>query len=661
MKKALYRVLRPRTFAEVIDKDIITSVLKNQIKNQATSHGYLFCGTHGTGKTSVAKIFSRAVNCLNPIDGEPCNKCKNCLEILEDRSVDVLELDAASNNGVDNIRELKSMGVYPPTNLKKKVYIIDEAHMLSNSAFNALLKILEEPPEHLIFILATTDPDKLPDTVKSRVQRFDFHTISKRAIEKALKNAAVKLNEDIDDSVFKLIANESRGSMRDALSALDQVLGLPQRPIGEKEAVELLGLTGIYELMPLVSAMINFDYMGVLNETDQLEDLGRSPEKLIYSLMQIFRDLYVLKIDQDADVLNKEEYFKIINQIEVPAIINILERLRLILNDISNAYDRFMVFQIGLLGIVKDDYIKSQSYPTGQIKMPEPSVSTSQSEKQNARSNSSSGSRESENKNVISNADSKASDSENKNAISNVDSKSSEKQKPAQGQAQDFGGDDPYANLDFIEGVDMDQAYDFEPEAKSTKPRTSDHANKSVRPAANVEAKESSPKVEVERPSKVEVENKSEVTDESALANESAQENQTAPANELAEKNKNAEANESAEKNESADLNEPAQGISENTTEDNPSGNEIYDLLVDKLPLLVDINEVFFIRMEGDHLIFRLKNPAVNDDRLDMFKAEIEEVIFDSYGRRVSILKENEDPAIERAKALFGDKLNIIS
>lgn len=651
MKKALYRVLRPRTFAEVIDKDIITSVLKNQIKNQATSHGYLFCGTHGTGKTSVAKIFSRAVNCLNPIDGEPCNKCKNCLEILEDRSVDVLELDAASNNGVDNIRELKSMGVYPPTNLKKKVYIIDEAHMLSNSAFNALLKILEEPPEHLIFILATTDPDKLPDTVKSRVQRFDFHTISKRAIEKALKNAAVKLNEDIDDSVFKLIANESRGSMRDALSALDQVLGLPQRPIGEKEAVELLGLTGIYELMPLVTAMINFDYMGVLKETDQLEDLGRSPEKLIYSLMQIFRDLYVLKIDQEADVLNKEEYFKIINQIEVPAIINILERLRLILNDISNAYDRFMVFQIGLLGIVKDDYIKSQSYPTGPVERPQPSVSTSQSEKQNARLNSSSGSRESENKNVISNADSKARDSENKNAISNADSKSSAKQEPAQSQAQDFAGDDPYADLDFIEGVDMEEAYDFEPEAKSTKPRTSEQASKNDRPVTSESAVASEPAQVSDRT----------VTSEPAQASDQVVTNESAQASEAADVSEPTETNEAEETNESADLNEPAQGISENTTEDNPSGNEIYDLLVDKLPLLVDINEVFFIRMEGDHLIFRLKNPAVNDDRLDMFKAEIEEVIFDSYGRRVSILKENEDPAIERAKALFGDKLNIIS
>ncbi len=651
MKKALYRVLRPRTFAEVIDKDIITSVLKNQIKNQATSHGYLFCGTHGTGKTSVAKIFSRAVNCLNPIDGEPCNKCKNCLEILEDRSVDVLEMDAASNNGVDNIRELKSMGVYPPTNLKKKVYIIDEAHMLSNSAFNALLKILEEPPEHLIFILATTDPDKLPDTVKSRVQRFDFHTISKRAIEKALKNAAVKLNEDIDDSVFKLIANESRGSMRDALSALDQVLGLPQRPIGEKEAVELLGLTGIYELMPLVTAMINFDYMGVLNETDQLEDLGRSPEKLIYSLMQIFRDLYVLKIDQDADVLNKEEYFKIINQIEVPAIINILERLRLILNDISNAYDRFMVFQIGLLGIVKDDYIKSQAYPTGPVERPAPSVKASESAEKNSISNSSSSSRESENKNVISNSSSKASDSENKNVISNADSKSSAKQEPAQSQAQDFGGDDPYANLDFIEGVDMEEAYDFEPEAKSTKPRTSEQASKNDRPVISEGAVDSEPAQVSDRT----------VTSEPAQASDQVVTNESAQASEAADVSEPTETNEAEETNESADLNEPAQGISENTTEDNPSGNEIYDLLVDKLPLLVDINEVFFIRMEGDHLIFRLKNPAVNDDRLDMFKAEIEEVIFDSYGRRVSILKENEDPAIERAKALFGDKLNIIS
>ena len=639
MKKALYRVLRPMTFAEVIDKDIITSVLKNQIKNQATSHGYLFCGTHGTGKTSVAKIFSRAVNCLNPIDGEPCNKCKNCLEILEDRSVDVLELDAASNNGVDNIRELKSMGVYPPSNLKKKVYIIDEAHMLSNSAFNALLKILEEPPEHLIFILATTDPDKLPDTVKSRVQRFDFHTISKRAIELALKNAAVKLNEDIDDSVFKLIANESRGSMRDALSALDQVLGLPQRPIGEKEAVELLGLTGIYELMPLVRSMINFDYMGVLKETDQLEDLGRSPEKLIYSLMQIFRDLYVLKIDGDADVLNKEEYFKIINMVEVPAILNILERLRLILNDITNAYDRFMVFQIGLLGIVKDDYIKSQSYPTGPVQRPEPSADAkvSTSEKQNAPSNAK--------ENALSNT------KENAQVKSNASSPA--EQKPAASEHQDVGGDDPYANLDFIEGVDTEEAYDFEPESRIQKAKASDRPVTSDQADASKEAATS----------------KSAGTSERAKASEGPQATDQAGTSEAPQATDQADASEIAEANGSTQASDQSDQIktnespeaTENNGEDNPSGNEIYDTLVENLPMLIDINEVFFIRLEGNHLIFRLKNPAVNDSRLDMFKTDIEEVIFNSYGRRVSILKENEDPAIERAKALFGDKLNIIN
>ena len=216
MRKALYRTLRPLQFKDVIDKDMIVTVLKNQIKTGNISHGYLFCGSRGTGKTSCAKIFSRAVNCLDPMDGEPCNKCKICIEILEERAVDVLELDAASNNGVDNIRELRTMGVYPPNNLKKKVYIIDEAHMLSNSAFNALLKILEEPPSHLIFILATTDPDKIPDTVRSRLQRFDFNTINKLAIEKGLNHAVDILKEEVEPDVIKLIANESKGSMRDA-------------------------------------------------------------------------------------------------------------------------------------------------------------------------------------------------------------------------------------------------------------------------------------------------------------------------------------------------------------------------------------------------------------------------------------------------------------
>lgn len=547
MKKALYRVLRPKTFSEVIDKDIIVSVLKNQIKTNSVSHGYLFCGTRGTGKTSVAKIFSRAVNCLNPIDGEPCNQCKNCLEILEDRSVDVLELDAASNNGVDNIRELKTMGVYPPSNLKKKVYIIDEAHMLSNSAFNALLKILEEPPEHLIFILATTDPDKLPDTVKSRVQRFDFHTISKRAIEGALKAAAKKLNEELEDNVYRLIANESRGSMRDALSQLDQLLSLPTRPIKERDAVELLGVTGIYELMPLVDAIISFDYKAVIDATDELEEMGRSPEKLLYSLMEVFRDMYLLKLDENFDVLNKDEYKKIINRVSIPAILNIVEKLRLILNDITNAFDRSLVFQIGVLGIVKDEYIKSSNFV--ELKQQVRTIEIKQDENKNINASD-----EVQDVPVIK-------DNEEENTVSNDDD--------------------------------------------------------------------------------------SELIKEDAEAQEILSEQET---------------DVSQEQKQDASQQEPQDDLQEERSVQNkndPDGNEIYDILVSEIPMLMDINSAFLIRLDDDKLVFRLKNPANNDERLDMFREEIEAVFEKHYNKKVRIVKENEDPNIEKAKQLFGDKLVI--
>lgn len=547
MKKALYRVLRPKTFSEVIDKDIIVSVLKNQIKTNSVSHGYLFCGTRGTGKTSVAKIFSRAVNCLNPIDGEPCNQCKNCLEILEDRSVDVLELDAASNNGVDNIRELKTMGVYPPSNLKKKVYIIDEAHMLSNSAFNALLKILEEPPEHLIFILATTDPDKLPDTVKSRVQRFDFHTISKRAIEGALKAAAKKLNEELEDNVYRLIANESRGSMRDALSQLDQLLSLPTRPIKERDAVELLGVTGIYELMPLVDAIISFDYKAVIDATDELEEMGRSPEKLLYSLMEVFRDMYLLKLDENFDVLNKDEYKKIINRVSIPAILNIVEKLRLILNDITNAFDRSLVFQIGVLGIVKDEYIKSSNFV--EIKQQVRTVEIKKDDDKNINASD-----EVQDVPVIK-------DNEEENTVSNDDD--------------------------------------------------------------------------------------SELIKEDAEAQEILSEQETGV---------------SQEYEQDASQQEPQDDLQEERSvqnENDPDGNEIYDVLVSEIPMLMDINSAFLIRLDDDKLVFRLKNPANNDERLDMFREEIEAVFEKHYNKKIRIVKENEDPNIEKAKQLFGDKLVI--
>ncbi|MDY3946395.1 MAG: DNA polymerase III subunit gamma/tau [Ezakiella sp.] len=362
MRKALYRTLRPLQFKDVIDKDMIVTVLKNQIKTGNISHGYLFCGSRGTGKTSCAKIFSRAVNCLDPMDGEPCNKCKNCLEILEERAVDVLELDAASNNGVDNIRELRTMGVYPPNNLKKKVYIIDEAHMLSNSAFNALLKILEEPPSHLIFILATTDPDKIPDTVRSRLQRFDFNTINKLAIEKGLNHAVDILKEEVEPDVIKLIANESKGSMRDAYSMLDQILGIPNRPIKYKEASELIGITGINAIKSLLRKLINSDYFGVLKEAENLTSNGAAPEKILMTLMESLRDIYVLMIDPEREVLNREELLEFRGALSVKSMLDLIEGMRVILNELNYAFDKSLIFQLGLAGLIKDGYVKKGDY-----------------------------------------------------------------------------------------------------------------------------------------------------------------------------------------------------------------------------------------------------------------------------------------------------------
>lgn len=353
MKKALYRELRPKNWKDVIDKDLIVEVLKNQVKNGTTSHGYLFCGVRGTGKTSCAKILARAVNCLNLNDGEPCNECENCREILNDRAIDVLEIDAASNNGVDNIRELKELGIYPPTNLKKKVYIIDEAHMLSNSAFNALLKILEEPPEHLIFILATTEPEKLPDTVKSRLQRFDFNGIRKDAIINKLKQIVKALNEQVDDEVFSVIAENAGGSMRDALSMLDQLFGVSTRPITIEVVTELLGITGLTELMPLYRAIFSRDKIAAINESKNLTDKGRNPEKLVFTLLKYSRDLLFVKFGEYKLVpMSNLKNLKLLAQMTTDdVLIDMTEELRKLLDELQYAFDKELIFSLGMLGL----------------------------------------------------------------------------------------------------------------------------------------------------------------------------------------------------------------------------------------------------------------------------------------------------------------------
>lgn len=372
MTKALYRVLRPKKWSEVVDKDLIVEVLRNQVKNDSVSHGYLFCGLRGTGKTSCAKILARAVNCLNPHDGEPCNECENCKAILEDRAVDVLELDAASNNGVDNIRELKELGVYPPTTLKKKVYIIDEAHMLSNSAFNALLKILEEPPKHLIFILATTEPEKLPDTVKSRLQRFDFHGISKDKLEESLKTAANGLNEEVSEEVFGIIADNAGGSMRDALSMLDQLLSIPIRPITPEIISTLLGFTGIDEIAPLLTDILNHDVLGVMSETADIMKRGRSGEKTLYALMKACRDLYLVKMGETdgLSTKRKEVLSKISDYVDENRILDLIESFRKLIDGINYAYDEALMFQMGLVEIARNRAISTSVPNTKDVKIP---------------------------------------------------------------------------------------------------------------------------------------------------------------------------------------------------------------------------------------------------------------------------------------------------
>ncbi|MBQ9324150.1 MAG: DNA polymerase III subunit gamma/tau [Clostridia bacterium] len=223
--QALYRQWRPSTFSEMVGQEGIMTALRNQVAGGRIAHAYLFCGTRGTGKTSTAKILSRAVNCLNPHDGDPCCECENCRRILEGESLDVMEIDAASNNGVDQVRELRDTVQYPPQFGTYKVYIIDEVHMLSVAAFNALLKTLEEPPEYVIFILATTEPQKLPATILSRCQRFDFGRIPAEKIAGRLREAAEKSGVEAEPEALSLIARAAEGGMRDALSILDMCIG----------------------------------------------------------------------------------------------------------------------------------------------------------------------------------------------------------------------------------------------------------------------------------------------------------------------------------------------------------------------------------------------------------------------------------------------------
>ncbi|NLV87408.1 MAG: DNA polymerase III subunit gamma/tau [Clostridiales bacterium] len=294
MYQALYRKWRPRTFDDLISQPHITETLKNQVINGRLSHAYLFVGTRGTGKTSCAKILARAVNCENPQDGNPCNVCKSCVGIEDGSVLDVVELDAASNNGVDNVRALRDEAVFSPVSVKKRVYIIDEVHMLSGSAFNALLKILEEPPEHLMFILATTELHKVPATILSRCQRHSFKRIAPEDMEKRLEYVAERENLRLDKAAAALLARLADGSMRDALSLLDQCSG--NEHISSEGVLSAMGLAGNLRITELLWAIVKGDTEKTLFLFDGMWRDGKAPANLLSEICSLLRDILMIKV-----------------------------------------------------------------------------------------------------------------------------------------------------------------------------------------------------------------------------------------------------------------------------------------------------------------------------------------------------------------------------
>ncbi len=306
--QALYRTWRPMIFNDVAGQEHITQTLRNQIKTDNLAHAYLFCGTRGTGKTSTARILARAVNCLHPIDGNPCNECEICRGILDDSILDVVEMDGASRNKVENIRELIDDVAFLPTRAKKKVYIIDEVHMVTEQAFNALLKTLEEPPAHVLFILATTELNKIPATVLSRCQRFDFKRITTEAISGRLQEIVTASGREVSREALRLVADLGEGSMRDALSILEQALGYTDEAIGYDELLNIIGITDYDALFRIAHAFCEGDGGSALEVLDEVIENGKEPEVFMDRLCRFLRDILVVKLTKNSNqIVNVSE------------------------------------------------------------------------------------------------------------------------------------------------------------------------------------------------------------------------------------------------------------------------------------------------------------------------------------------------------------------
>ncbi|MDY6367824.1 MAG: DNA polymerase III subunit gamma/tau [Clostridia bacterium] len=336
---ALYRRYRPDVFEKLIGQDSVVKTLKNQIESGRLGHAYLFTGTRGTGKTSAAKIFAKAVNCLHPVNGSPCGKCECCKALSDPSNIDVIEIDAASNNGVNEIRDLREKAQYPPVSCKYKVYIIDEVHMLTGAAFNALLKTLEEPPKHVIFILATTEVQKIPATILSRCMRFDFKLIPTEKIAKLISSIYDEVGKDYEPSAVNAIASAGEGSIRDALSIADIALSYGEGKLRYDDVTEILGATKSEVVVKLIDAVLSGDAGKILDITDELFKLGKSIGVLVKDVVKTLRDLLIITTcSSPNDILNlPEDVFNSLKALSVKTDKDSLIRIMQIFSDAENS------------------------------------------------------------------------------------------------------------------------------------------------------------------------------------------------------------------------------------------------------------------------------------------------------------------------------------
>ena len=349
---ALYRKFRPITFSEIVGQEHITKTLKNQIIAGRVGHAYLFNGGRGTGKTSAAKILARAINCLNPKDGEPCNECEICKAAISGSLTDIVEMDAASNNSVEDIRQIRDEVNFLPTKAKYRVYIIDEVHMLSTGAFNALLKTLEEPPEHVKFILATTEPQKLPATILSRCQRFDFKKLSEENISKRLQIVCKESNIEITEEALKIISYLAEGAMRDALSILERCIQDGESKIDENKVKDLVGIPKFTYINKIAEEIIDKKPEEALETIDQVINEGKDISNFLWEIIKYVRDILIYKTSKNLNIYSEEEkneIAKLSEKVDKDRLLSIIYELSNLESEIKWSSQKLVLFQVGIL------------------------------------------------------------------------------------------------------------------------------------------------------------------------------------------------------------------------------------------------------------------------------------------------------------------------